>query len=98
MITVSTKNLVAAIREADGFKLPDMNKGTGYLYNDIYRRLTRGEDVRLSEIDFDAFEADDLDSLNDLHSDVFERNYYAANSISSALRTIVPVCKAVGYV
>lgn len=98
MIAVSTKNLVDAIREADGFKLPDMNEGTGYLYNDIYRRLTRGEDVRLSEIDFDAFEADDLDSLNDLHSNVFERNYYAANSISSALRTIVPVCKAVGYV
>lgn len=98
MITVSVKKLVSAIEEADGFKLPDMNEGTGYLYNDIYRRLTRGEDVRLSEIDFDAFEADDVDSLNDLHSDIFERNYYTADNISSALRTIVPVCKAVGYV
>ena len=98
MITVSIKQLASAIAEADAFKLPDMNRGTAYLYKTVYNRLSRNIDVKLSEIDFDAFKPEDIDSLNGLHSDVFERNHFAANGIMSALRKIEPVSKAVGYV
>lgn len=98
MITVSVKNLVEAIQEADAFKMPDMNEGTAYLYDTIYNNLSRDMDVKLSEIDFDAFEAEDINFLNDLHSDVFERNYCAANGIMTTLQQLHPVCKAVGYV
>jgi hypothetical protein len=98
MITVSTRNLVEAVREADAFKLPDMSEGTGYLFNNLYMSLSRGEDVGLSSLDFDAFEEEALDSLNDLYTEVFEKNCYAASGIASTLRETVPVCKAAAYV
>jgi hypothetical protein len=98
MITVDTKNLVEAVREADAFKLPDMSKGVGYLIEKIYSRLSGGEDVKLSNLDFNAFGEEDLETINSLYSDVFEKNFYAARDIASALRETVPVCKAVAYV
>jgi hypothetical protein len=98
MITVDTKNLIEAIRGADAFKLPDMSKGTGYLFDNLYSRLSKGEDVRLSNIDFNAFGEEDLEAINSLYSDVFEQNYYAARDIASAFRQTVSVCKAVAYV
>ena len=98
MITVSTRQLASAITEAGAFKLPDMNAGTAYLYKAVYNRLSRNLDVKLSEIDFDAFEPEDIDSLNSLHSDIFERNHFAANGIMSTLRKIEPAYKTVCYV
>jgi len=98
MITVNTKDLVGAIREAEAFKLPEMSKGTSYLFDNLYRRFSRGEDVKLSSIDFNAFEEEDLEAINSLYSDVFETNYYAARNIASAFLETVPACKAVAYV
>ena len=98
MITVSTTRLAEGLKEATAFSLPDMNEGTEYLFNTVYSRLSQRADVRLSEIDFDAFETEDIASLNDLYENVFERNQYAADSIMSALRKTVPIHKAVGYV
>jgi len=98
MVTVNTRDLVEAILEADAFKLPDMSKGTGYLFDNLYSRLSRGEDVRLSSLDFDAFEQEDIEAVNSLYSDVFEKNCYEASGIASALRETVPACKAVAYV
>ena len=97
MITVSVKNLVEAIREADAFALPDMSAGVSYLYA-VFSRMSKGHDVLLSELDFGAFELEDIDSFSDLYSDVFERNHYAAKGIASTLRKIDPACKAVAYV
>ena len=98
MITVNTRNLVEAVREADAFKLPDMSKGAGYLFDNLYSRLSGGGDVRLSNLDFNAFGEEDLEALNSLYSDVFEKNFYAARDIASAIRETVPACKAVAYV
>jgi hypothetical protein len=98
MITVSTTQLVDEIREADAFKLPEMNAGTGYLYDTVYCRMAGGHSVSLSELNFDAFEREDVDSLHDLYTDVFERNYHLADRIAATLRAIVPVSKAVAYI
>jgi len=98
MITVNTKKFVDAVRKADAFKLPDMSKGTGYLFVNIYSCLSSGEEVRLSNINFNAFELEDLEIFNSLFTDVLETNYYAANDIISALREAAPACKAVLYV
>ena len=98
MITVCTERFAEAIKEAATFSLPDMTEGTGYLYKNLYNRLSKGEDVTLSSLDFDAFEQEDIDSLNNLHSDVFERNHYAASGIMSTLQKTAPICKAVGFV
>ena len=98
MIAVSVKNLVEAIRKADAFTMPDMTAGENYLYNTVYSRMSKGHDVRLSELDFDAFEPEDIDSFSDLYSGVFERNHRAGNGIASTLRAITPASKAVAYV
>jgi len=98
MITVSIKDFVEAIRETDTYTLPEMDEGTAYLYNSVYRRMSGGHDVRLSELNFDAFEQADVDSIRDLFSNVFEQNHYTAGGISSTLHSLAPVCKAVGYV
>ena len=58
MVTVSVKQLVSAIEEADAFQMPDMNRGTRYLYDRVYGRLSEGREIRLSEVDFGSFEAD----------------------------------------
>ena len=97
MITVSTTLFTEAIKEAEAFSLPEMDTGTKYLYDCIYKKLSQNIDVRLSELDFDAFEPEDIESLNGLH-DVFERNSYAADAIMSTLQKIAPICKAVGFV
>jgi hypothetical protein len=98
MITVSVKNLVEAIQEAEAFKLPEMNDGTAYLCDMVYRQLSRGLDVKLSELDFDAFEQEDINSFSEIYTDVFERNSCAAGGISSTLRSMAPISKAVAYV
>jgi hypothetical protein len=98
MMTISTKQLVDSIREADTFKLPEMNAGTGYLYDTVYRRMATGDSVSLSDLDFRAFEREDVDSLHDLYTDVFERNYHIADRITATLRAIVPVSKPVAYI
>jgi len=98
MITVNVKQLASALSEADVFTLPEMNDGTEYLYNSVYARLSRGEEVSLLGLDFDAFDLDDIDSLNELYDYVFERNYYAADRIVYILRNTASVCKAVSYV
>jgi hypothetical protein len=87
-----------AIQEAGVLKLPDMNEGTEYLYHSVYTKLARNLDVKFSDIDFDAFDQEDVDALNDLHSDVFENNYNTADRIASALRSVVPAHRAVAYV
>lgn len=98
MITVNVKQLFEAIEEADVFSLPEMNTGTEYLYNNIYSHLFNGNDVTLSSLNFDAFASEDIDSLNGLHTDIFERNTYAANGIISTLRNTTPVSKSMVYV
>lgn len=98
MITVSIKNLAEAIQEAEVYSLPEMNDGENYLYHNVYRRMSRGDDIRLSEIDFHAFESEDIESFGELYSDVFERNCCAADNIASTLQKIAPASKAVAYV
>ena len=98
MITVSVKNLVEAICESEVFTIPEMDEGTSYLYKTVCLPMSKGHNVRLSELNFDAFEQEDIDTLNGLYSDVCERNHRAAVGISSVLQGLAPVCKAVGYV
>jgi len=98
MVTINIKKLIEVISEADTFGLPDMTAGAQYLYNNIYQRLLRDEEIKLSEIDFKAFKSDDLTLLENLHTDVFEKNERTADSIAFVLRKITPVYNAVSFV
>lgn len=97
MITVSTKQLVSAIEEAAAFCLPDMNEGASYLYNELYRQLAEGSELRLSRIDFDRFELDDIDSIRELHSG-FEMNEGKAHTLMRVLRDIPPATGAAAFI
>ena len=98
MIQVNIAGLVAAVQKAPPFIFPEMNEGTSYLYSRVYNHMATGGDIKLSELDFSAFEADDIHSLIDLYSDVIENNSQQANSIAATLRKTAPVCKAAAYV
>lgn len=98
MITVSVKQLMGAIEEADAFKLPDMSEGTDYLYNRLYKRLLHGEDVRLSEIDYRRFELDDVEIMRDLYADVLEPNENKAGAMARTLRSLQPVAAAAAFI
>ena len=91
MITVSVKKLVSAMEEADAFHLSDMNEGTCYIYDEIYKRLSKGIEVRLSEINFSSFEFDDIDTMRDLYFNTLEINESKAEALAHILRNIPPV-------
>ena len=90
--------LISAVQKADKFSYPEMNKGTTYLYDTVFRKISNGTAVFLSELDFDAFSADDVHTLSDLYDDVIEKNYDKADSIVTTLRGITPMSKATVYV
>ena len=98
MITISIEKLYEAIGEAESFGLPDMSAGAQYLYGYIYQKLLRDEQIRLSEIDFDAFTPDDLTSLRDLHENVFEKNEMTAYGIKTELQKMQPSFDHAAYV
>lgn len=97
MITVSTKQLVEAIEEAEAYRLPDMNEGTSYLYNELYQRLEKGSELRLSEIDFDRFELGDIDSIRELHASLGVSEG-KARTLQWALWSIPPATGAVAFI
>ena len=98
MITVSVSQLISAIEEAGVFKIPDMSEGTDYLYNNLYKRLSYGDDVRLSEINFYNFELNDVDNIRKLHSDVLEANEQKSEALVQSLRGLKPATVAAAYV
>jgi len=97
MITVSVTQLVDAIMEADVYSLPNMSSGTDYLYNSLYKRLSSGEDVRLSEIDYNSFELDDINSMRKKY-DTLVTHKSKADSIANTLRELSPVVTAAAFV
>jgi hypothetical protein len=98
MITVSIEQLVSAIEDAGFYTLPDMTEGAEYLYSSLYRRLSFGESVRLSEISYDSFELDDVDSMREIYTNNLEANEYKSSGITHTLRGLTPVTAAAAFV
>ena len=98
MITVSIKQLVSAIEEADVFNLPDMSEGTTYLYDNLYNKLSRNIGVRLSELNFNAFGLNDVYAMRELYTDVLEHNENKAGGITRALRSLPPATTSTVFV
>ena len=98
MVSVDVERLRAYLGDAAPFTLPDMNPGATYLYDALYKRLSQGLPVRLSEIDFAAFEPDDITTLNNMYTHVFEKNGYIVTNITSTLRRATPVYRPMIYV
>lgn len=97
VITVSIKQLVSATKAAEAFCLPRMSEGTQYLYDELYQRLLDGSELRLSMIDFNRFELDDMDSMRDLHT-AFESDASKAQSLTRSLQDILAAAAASAFV
>jgi hypothetical protein len=95
MITVSTKRLMEAIEEADAFALPKMSTGTQYLYDNLYSTLASGGEVRLSGLDFNAFELDDVGEIERVYNNCLEAAEERAEGITRSLWAMSPVAAAV---
>ena len=98
MVTVDVKRLVSAIGEAEMFKLPGMNEGTRYLYDELYRPLSEGMERRLSEINFESFELDDVDSMRDIYCKILEENGRRADALARTLWDIPPIAAVSAFV
>ena len=98
MITVSVKQLLESIEDADVFSFPTMSEGTEYIYNNLYKRILHGDEVRLSQVNWDRFELCDIDSMRGLYSNVLETNEYKADSLANSLQKISPVVTTAAFV
>jgi len=98
MLKLNIVQLVDTLHEAPAFSLPKMNIGTSYLFKSVYRRLSKGEEVRLSDLDFSAFAEEDINNLGKLFNDVLELNSHHAYCIIKALQRVAPVCKPTLYI
>ena len=98
MVTVDVKRLMAAIGEAERFRLPDMDEGTRYLYDELYRPLSEGMERRLSGLDFEHFELDDIESLRDIYWKSLEENGRRADALARTLRDIPPISAVSAFV
>lgn len=98
MVTIDLKKLIKNVGETENFKLPDMNAGTQYLYDNLYRRMSQGEPVRLSEINFAGFNLDDINNIRNLEFDFFRRAEDIVEKITSSLKSLPPVATAISFI
>ncbi len=98
MITVSTKRLMEAIEEADAFSLPTMNTGTQYLYDNLYSTLAGGCEVRLSGLDFNAFDLDDVGEIERVYNEYLEATEERVEGITRSLWAMPPVSAVSAFV
>jgi hypothetical protein len=74
-----------------------MNTGTKYLFDNVYQRLANGEDVHLSELDFDCFVLEDVSTLQNIYNDEIERPSAQTQRVIQSLQNMEPICVAVSF-
>jgi len=50
MLKINITQLITAVQDAAPFAAPEMSDGTSYLFDSVYTCLSKGKDVRLSEL------------------------------------------------
>ncbi len=98
MLKIKIEALFTALSEAEAFIMPEMNAGTCYLFEVVYKRLANDEDVYLKDLDFDRFSLDDVVSLQNIYDDTIERNAVNSRGIRDVFARENPVSAAVNYV
>jgi hypothetical protein len=98
MLKLNIENLRASIRNAASYEFPVMDKGTAYLYESIYRELAAGKAIRFSNLDFAAFDTEDLTTFYDLLDGLILQNSHKAFGVANTLKNVAPMCKETAYV
>ena len=97
MLKVNVSLLMSALRETEPFVMTEMNAGTKYLFDSVYRRMANGEDVCLSELDLNGFELDDVSALRRIYDNEIAKNNWCANQVIHSINRMEPVCAAVSF-
>ena len=97
MLKVNITELLAAIRTAAPFAFPEINVGTQYIRDEIVNRLASGKIVKFSEIDFTAFDSEDIDDFRDYQHKV-DRVNYKSGTVAQSLRKIKPAAVSSTFV
>jgi len=96
MLTVNVKQLMEAIHDQEAYADSVMNDSTSYLFDNVQRKLERNLSVRISDLDYDAFDLEDVDALADLYNERDER-CCAVVTTSDNVRRMKPVAAASSY-
>jgi hypothetical protein len=76
----------------------EMNAGTSYLFDAVYKRLAYEETVYLKDLDFSRFNLDDIVSLQNIYNDTIETNAVRSRGITDAMAKAGSVSVAVSFV
>jgi hypothetical protein len=97
MLKVNVSLLLSAIAETRAFSMPEMNAGTAYLFEMVYKKVSDGSAPRFSELDYNRFEMNDIRALAGIYNDVFAKNENQTRHVINTLDKIMPVCVAVDF-
>ena len=86
-----------AIHEQEAYAEPEMEDGVAYLYENVQRKLSKNLSVHMSDLDFDAFELDDIDELAKRYRDNDERRYRTTAQTASQLSHMKPIPTPAAY-
>ena len=89
MLKVDISQLATAIRTVAPFAFREISSGTQYIRDEICNCLASGKKVKFSEIDFSAFDMEDIDDLLDYQHEVDLINH-KSGSVAQSLREIEP--------
>ena len=98
MQKINISQLLAAVQNAPAFAAPEMSSGTSYLFNNVYKRLSGGESVCISVLDFDAFDSEDIGFLRELYNNIYEDHNHKTCVVVNSLQVITPISKDSVYV
>jgi hypothetical protein len=98
MLNINTDRLIEEIRAANSFEPPEMNTGVKYLYEKLYLPMAQDTTVKLSELDFDMFEDEDVCEIADLYDKYIEPISYNTERIIVTLNKLQPAKISTKYI
>ena len=97
-IKIDVGKLIKSLQGTAPQKKPKMNKGTRYLFNNVHLKIAGGKELRLSDLNMDAFHFDDLIEFEKTICLHYEKNERESRLITEALQSAEPACVNVEYV
>lgn len=93
MITISVNKFSDALTLAPVYKHPEMNAGAQYLYDKMFDCHITGVAPKLSKINFDAFNLDDIDDFLTFISDT-DRHAGEVKKVAETFNKLKPAVVA----
>ena len=97
MLKINVSLLISTLNETKAFSLPEMNAGTRYLFDMVYKKLLDGETIRLSELDHDRFKLEDVTTLKDIYDNIILKNNYKSQQVIGSMENAEPVRVIVSF-